>query len=547
MTEETKVVAETKVTDFNDQAAQSGLNAVRQTVDKVLKGAAAGRSTPELERAEERTIIHVDAPWPAPLLPGTRRTPDIPATLLPGWLGDMAAAVSASTQTPPALAVLIGLSVLATALQRRYEVSPYGDDYREPLALFLAVLLGSGNRKSAVFSAMTAPIVLAEKRARDRARSRIARNESERAVSRKRIERLLADSAKAKEDGDRENVRAAIQAEEEAMPEELHAPRLFTTNATAEVLQALLVEQRGRIAILADEGDVLAVLGGLYSGGKAALDVLLMGHAGTPIRVDRAGRTAHIDRPALTIGLAIQPGTMAELAGSKRFRDSGLLARFLVAMPASNLGRRDVRLRLPIPSEVREVYQARLLRLLDGEDAAAEPSRVLTFTDAARDMWLDLAEHVEHGLGPGGTFDAIADWAGKLPGAVARIAGLLELADSGLEAREVHQDTMARAIELGHLLTAHAQAMFGLLGADAIDVDAQAVVAWVRAQQLREFTAQQCRMAMRGRFSTTQRLDAAMHRLISEHVLRETSRPNPNARPSRLFVVNPALFVQEIQ
>jgi len=70
------------------------------------------------------------------------------------------------------------------------------------------------------------------------------------------------------------------------------------------------------------------------------------------------------------------------------------------------------------------------------------------------------------------------------------------------------------------------------------------VLAWCRAQQHHEFTAQECRLAMRGRFSTTARLDAAMHRLMSDHVLREVSRANPGARPSRLFLVNPGLFVQ---
>lgn len=540
----------TAVNDFNDLAGAAGLGAVRTAVAAALppdelEGAAPVDADARPEPANDSDAAAEGAfEWPAPVLPGTRPTPDVPASLLPSWLGDMAAAVAASTQTPPALAVMLGLSVLATTLQRRFEVSPYDDDYREPLALFVAILLGSGNRKSSVFTAMTAPIVLAEKRARDRARVRVARNEAARAVARKRIERLLADAAKAKDHDERVVLRAAIEHEETEMPDEIHAPRLFTTNTTAEMLQALLVEQRGRMAILADEGDVLAVLGGLYSGGKAALDVLLQGHAGTPIRVDRAGRTAHIDRPALTVGLAIQPGTMAELAGSKRFRDSGLLARFLVVMPASNLGKRDVRLRLSVPTEVSEAYRDKLLDLLGSTDELPDKPVVLSFSDAARDLWLDLAEFVEHRLSPGGAFDAIADWAGKLPGAVARIAALLELAESGLSADTVHEDTMRRAIQLGELLTVHAQAMFGLLGADAVDVDAQAVLAWARAQQLSEFTAQHCRKAMSGRFSTAARLDAAMHRLQANHVLREVTRRNPGARSSRLFLVNPGLFVR---
>ncbi|MCK2128225.1 YfjI family protein [Thauera aromatica] len=106
-----------KSTDFNDLAQLAGAGAVKAAVDKVLAAAAAPAvvQTPASE-------------WPAPHLPGMVKAPEIPATILPGWLGAMAGAVSDSTQTPPALAVMVGLSVLAAVLQRRFEVAPFSDD-----------------------------------------------------------------------------------------------------------------------------------------------------------------------------------------------------------------------------------------------------------------------------------------------------------------------------------------------------------------------------------------------------------------------------------
>ena len=59
------------------------------------------------------------------------------------------------------------------------------------------------------------------------------------------------------------------------------------------------------------------------------------GSPGTPMRIDRMGRWAHIDRPAFCCGLAIQPDVLAEAVKLPRLRDVGLLARFLYAMPPS--------------------------------------------------------------------------------------------------------------------------------------------------------------------------------------------------------------------
>jgi len=185
-------------------------------------------------------------------------------------------------------------------------------------------------------------------------------------VAKKRIEKLTKDAVAADNDEARERIRKQIQEEEEAMPLELRAPRLFTGDVTAERLQALLVEHQERMAVLSDEAGIFLIMAGMYSGGIANLDVFLQGHAGTPMRVDRADRSAHIDKPALTFGLALQPGVLADVASSRRFRDSGLLARFLFALPQSNVGGRDVRRRSSIPKYISHEYERRIHDLLDG-------------------------------------------------------------------------------------------------------------------------------------------------------------------------------------
>lgn len=480
--------------------------------------------------------------WPDPMLPGSIRVPAIPASILPGPVGEMARAVADSTQTPEAMATLMALAVLATVLQRQVEVAPFGDDYTEPLSLWILLAMMSGSRKTAVNNALTAPLLRWEKLQRDRLRPEIARINAARAVAKKRIEKLTKDAANADDDNARRRLRDEIGREEEEMPAEIFAPKLFTGDTTAETLQSLLVKQGERMAVLTDEAGIFLVMAGLYSGGNASLDVFLQGHAGSPVRVDRAEREAYLERPAMSFGLALQPGVLADVASGRRFRDSGLLARFLYAIPESNVGKRDVRRRVAIPEAVARAYEHRLFELLEGRTLTPEKPKVIAFTDPAREAWLDFADEIERGQGDGGKFEAITDWTSKLPGAAARVAGLIELADAGLSAELVSHRSVERAVELCRLLIQHAHEAFGLLGADSVDGDATAILKWAKANRLYSFKRSECQKAMEGRFRSVDRLIKAAERLAQRDVLREFKTMNRGAPPSVCYRVNPRCF-----
>lgn len=535
------------LTDANDLARVAGPDAVRALVDAAQPVTPpAPRGWPDFEDVVPSAAqAPADAPapeeWPDPVLPGTQTTPEIPADLLPTWSGDMVRAVADSTQTPPALAFMSCLAVLATVLQRRYEVEPV-PGYFEPLPIWAAVASAAGTRKSAVLHAIEGPCVDWEKLHADRMRREIARVNSARAVAKKKIERLLQDAAKAKDASERESIRAEIEREELQMPDEIRAPRLFTSDSTPERLQALLAEHGERMAVLSDEAGSFQIMGGLYSGGQAHLDVYLQAHAGSPMRVDRASRAVHIDRPALSMGLLVQPGTLADVAGSKRFRDSGLLARFLWAIPDSTVGRRDVRRHAPIPEHVKEAYKRGIFGLLEGWGEPVGKPKVLTFTDPARELWFDFAQEIENQQGEGGRYEAISDWTSKLPGAIARVAAVLELAEMGLTADEVSEVAMRNALQLGHLLIEHARAAFSLLGTDAVDTDAVALVRWIKSEGHEQFTRREAQKAQEGRFRSGERLDKALDRLVDGESLREFKLIRPGMRPSKAYRVNPRLL-----
>jgi replicative DNA helicase len=166
-------------------------------------------------------------------------------------------------------------------------------------------------------------------------------------------------------------------------------------------------------------------------------------------------------------------------------------------------------------------------------------------TDPARELWLDFAAEIEAQQGERGAMESIADWSSKLPGAAARIAALLELADCGPAAESVSLEATEKAVRLCRLLIPHAHAAFGLLGADATDTDATAIVKWARDGG--RLVVQQERMPESdGRalpeLPAWRRLSNAWSR---GDVVKVEKVPNKGAPPTTMIRMNPKLFVEK--
>lgn len=484
----------------------------------------------------------------APLLFDDLDTPDIPAKLLPGWLGEYADAVSRNTQTPPAMAVMLALATVATCTAKRFEVSPHGSDYTEPLNLWTVTAMPPASRKTAVVNAMTAPLVEYEKFEAEQMAPLVKDATLRRQVLEQRIDKLKREAANTDEPTRREALLVEIVALRKDLPDLVFAPRLWTGDITPETLQGLLADHGERMAVISDEGGIFEVMSGLYSDGRANLDIFLKGHAGSAVRVDRQDRTATLDAPALSFGLAIQPAILADMAcgGKKRFRGNGTLARFLYAVPRSNVGNRDVRAFYPIPQGVAMRYNDGLFRLLaippqmiDGREVA----RRLTLTADALDSWHAFAEMVEKRQGPGGDLDSIADWSGKLPGAALRVAGILHLTEYGTSPpAQIGVATMERALDLCALLIDHAKAAFALMDADPATADAKAIYQWIEAGRLARFRRGDVYRQFKGRFTGKQeRLDKAFRELEARNIVTAATEPTAG-RSATAYIVNPTLW-----
>jgi len=517
--------------------------------EELLDADIADRKAKPLNSAAGQQIepsIQGVADWPAPLVSGVA-PPPIGAELLPGWLGRYVGALAEATQTPATMSALFALSVVAACVQRRYVVAPHGADggYIESASFWSLSVAASGSRKSAIVDALTRPLAAWEKRAGDRMRSVIYDNDSRRNVVEATIKRLQAQAGKSNDPQERDSLRVRIKDERSSMPEPVYAPRVYLGDVTVERLQSVLAEQGGRAAVLSDEGGLFATLAGSYGGGNGpALDVLLQGYSGGAVRVERAIRTAYVDRAALTLGLMLQPDLLNDAAGSSRFRSSGLMARFAYAVPPAFVGGRDVRAYTAVPADLRAEYEREIDALLgEPDDGPHLPARILPLAADAREAWLDFAQEIENALAPDGDMAALPDWGAKLAGTAARVALLFELVTSGPGAEQVCADSVIQAVALCRLLVPHAKAAFRLLAADKVDRDADALLAWINRSGQREgFKQSEAHAAMHGRFGNRERLVDALRRLQGSGCLRYEKRGNAGARSTDWWAINPRLF-----
>lgn len=483
--------------------------------------------------------------WPEPLPFGEIETPDIPCNLLPGYLGGYCQAVTKAAQTPQGLAVMFGIATVAACLQKRFEVCPFGDDYTEPLSIWAVTGLDPGTRKTKVKNEMTSPLVEWEREKAVEMDSIIKRARTKRDINLKQIDQLKNKAAKPEAtEIEKEGFLNDIMRIECDTPEEIHAPRIFSDDVTPERLQGLMSDNGERMALLSDEGGVFEVMAGLYNNGRVNMNVFLQGHAGSPVRVDRQGRTVVLNKPALTFGLAVQPEVISDLAeGNKsRFRGNGTLARFLYCIPKSTVGHRDITRRAVIPESSKASYHAGIMSLLNIEpvydERGQERPRILTLASDALHSWIQFSQYIESKQGPQGEFYNIQDWTSKLPGAALRIAGLLHVVQHGTLNPVIDKDIIERALDLCDLLIIHAQAAFDLMGEDPASNDAKVILEWIYSHRLTSFTQNEAIKGIR-RFRYIERLEKALKVLTARHIISEPMKKDTGGRPSIIYAVNP--------
>jgi hypothetical protein len=488
------------------------------------------------------------AAWDCPI-PLEHHAEPFPVEALPSMVSRFVEECARATQTPPALPGCLALAALAAGAGGRVEVRAR-NGWVEPCNLYVAVCLPPAERKSAVFRDVITPIWDFEQRTRE-ARAEGRRIQQQKLdVAQRQLQQAKDEAAKAASSDSIASAEAEVECAARRV-EELKLPpeyRLTADDVTPEALVKLLAEQ-GSLSLLSAEGNIFGIMAGRYEkNGGVNIDVFLKAHAGDRIAVDRRGaEPLRAERPALTLGLAIQPEVLRSIARQPTFRGRGLLARFLYALPESFVGRRLVD-PAPVTDEARRGWAATLETILElripSED---QPSPItLSLSQQADRALSELQRTLEPRLGRGAELEPVGDWAGKLAGAVVRIAGLLHLAEHGREAfaKDIDAETLGRAGRLGEFFLGHALAAFDEMRVTPQREHARAVLDHICRRGVRQVRRAKLAQWLKGRDLEPEELDAALALLVEHHWLRRLEEPQRTGRGRPLsdhYSVNPAL------
>ncbi len=138
------------------------------------------------------------------------------------------------------------------------------------------------------------------------------------------------------------------------------------------------------------------------------------------------------------------------------------------------------------------------------------------------------------------------DWGSKLPGAVARISGLLHFAELGPQGTEkpISRDSMSRACLLGVYFTEHAKAAFSIMKEDNRLPVARKILSYIYRCRPERFKGRD--LFSHTNITSMEEMQMGMTILIQRGYVREAGKVDPIRKPGRpesvIYEVNPKIF-----
>lgn len=419
---------------------------------------------------ERIAILSMAEGWPAPQpLPESAAVPPWPDDALPPPIGGFVDAVAAALQVPRDLAGTVALGVMSACFARKVKAWPFGD-YREPLSVYAVAAADVGERKSATYAAMEAPVLIYQQERQEELKPQWSNYEAEYSVLQAQLGQAIGRS-KGKSDSEGQadalDVVRDLRRKLDSLPRPPRAD-FITSDTTAEGLARLMSESGGHACLMSPEGGgIFDQLVGRYDK-MPNLDVYLKGYDGERIAVTRSNREREypaIAMPALVMVVTTQPATLQRLAARPELRERGLVARMIYAIPGHSLVGYRSPIGPAIPTAARDAYHALITWAL--RIPWPEVPHDLSFCPEAIDAYKALAADIERQLQPDGVLRHLAGWGNKLTGKIVRLAALFHLM-SRPDDREpwrvpVSASAFNRAARLAPYLTAHALRAFGLM------------------------------------------------------------------------------------
>lgn len=271
------------------------------------------------------------------IAPAMSAAPAFPVEHLPVVMREAVEALEYHVQAPRSLCAHSILSAAMLCSQGLADVQIEGLPTPRPLALFMLAVAVSGERKSACDDLALVAVARAEAQLRAENVEDMREYKATHAAwdaEKKKVER----DGKLSHDERRQKLRDLRE------PDHPLAPVIRAKEPNLEGLLNLLQIGRGSIGIFTSEGGQFLGGHGMAQEAKTRTVTGLseLWDSGSAQRV-RARETLFLNGCRVGISLAAQPRVASALLGDELAKDQGFVGRFLITMPDSRIGLREIR------------------------------------------------------------------------------------------------------------------------------------------------------------------------------------------------------------
>lgn len=363
---------------------------------------------------------------------------DYPIYSLPGAIRDMVLTVQTQTQAPHSLVACSALAAAATVCQGIADVQIPTLQKTKPLSLNFLIVADSGERKTATDSFLFEPIYkfgryLKEEHAIALEEWSIHRKISEEVM--RGIKHAIKKNAERQKPTN--DLKAQLIEQIKSQAPEPKLMRLTISDATSAALAIELAKNPCTAVLHSNEGS--DVLSGNLMGNLSLLNRIWDGQS---IEVDRANKkySFSVQEARLTTCLAVQPNGYRKLClrDNGNARNSGYLARTLIAVPVSNMGNRMLHgHQSPIEDyPAYQDYRVMMNTLLEqsfDRHKRGMPRKIMTLSKEAKTLWENYYNKIESMLSSqGGYLNPIKDFGAKASEHVLRLAAVFQVMSDGV-------------------------------------------------------------------------------------------------------------------
>lgn len=532
------------MTDFNDMAAKSTLEAVERAIASAQAPAMAEHQPGEDEAPAGDSEGNG---WADPHPLSVKIKPEAyPLDALPLPIRAAVEEVAGFVKAPLPLVASSALAALSLACQAHIDVKR-AEKLHGPVGLFLLTIADSGERKSTCDGFFTSAIHGYEEALAEAAKpilkdheAAIEAWEAKRQGIKEKIRQL------AKDNKPTAGMESALRDLGHGKPEPPRIPRLLYADTTPEALAYELAKQWPSGGVVSAEAGIVF---GSHGMGKDSvmrnLGLLNQLWDGTSLTIDRRTSESFTVKGArLTVALQVQEPTLREFftRSGALARGTGFLARFLVAWPESTQGQRPFT-DPPTNWPYLAAFHRRIAAILNqpapiDEDGALTPA-MLSLTPGAKAAWVEYHDAIESELASGGELYDVRDVASKSADNAARLAALFQMFEGAGGAIGADAFEGASRITAWHL--SEARRFFGELALPAELADAARLDSWLieYCQRERAHMVGKNHVRQHGPLRDGARLDAAIRELAELDRLRLVKDGK-----RRTIQVNPALLIE---